>query len=356
MPGGTQDWFYHAPSKKNEEGAKEYPAASQIPAFGGGIPYNEWEADERDNDGTKRGWIRDSDTKYIQLCKKGGRKDLLKIRDPAPRAAEAKEYPRAEWFYEDVENNEENNNQGQYKSHLPDYMVYEEHHGGEPAEAHWQRPPFSLDDKMTAFERHGDNDKLNMKFPNDESKLRKPPKDKTASKDFKKRKPADRNAKSPAKSRHAKIPTPEAYKGTASIGKLLSNGYNQDWYENRDTHFKNHKPSPSDIQFETSTRADRQSTEYRDAINKNVKKPVGGGGGGGASYAKNAMEVRGTKKSEQAKELRTKQDEEKELFKLSKFDKVGSKVKSRWSETHERSSPITDTYGQQIELAPVSTN
>lgn len=112
-------------------------------------------------------------------------------------------------------------------------------------------------------------------------------------------------------------PTPEAYKGTASIGKLLSNGYNQDWYENRDTHFKNHKPSPSDIQFETSTRADRQSTEYRDAINKNVKKPVGGGGGG-ASYAKNAMEVRGTKKSEQAKTLNNKQDEEKELFKLSK--------------------------------------
>lgn len=48
-----------------------------------------------------------------------------------------------------------------------------------------------------------------------------------------------------------------------------------------------------------------------------MKKPVGGGGGG-ASYAKNAMEVRGTKKSEQAKTLNNKQDEEKELFKLSK--------------------------------------
>nr|XP_054754064.1 uncharacterized protein C7orf57-like [Lytechinus pictus] len=350
MPGaGTQDWFYHAPSKKKEGGPVDYPAASQIPSFGGGIPYDEWEANERDNDGMKRGWIRDSDTKYIKLCKKGGRKDLLRIRDPPPKAAEPKDYPRADWFYQDVEDNQ-NTNQGPYRSHLPDYMVYEEHQGGEPTTGHWQRPPFSLDDKMTAFERHGDNDKLNMKFPNDESKLRKPPKDKTGGKDHKRRKPVDMNAKSPAKSRHATIPTPEAYKGPASIGKLLSNGYQQDWYENRDTHFKSHKPSTADMQFEAATRADRQSTEYRDAIN--VKKP--GAGGGGGSYAKNAMEVRGTKKSEQVKSLNTKQDEEKELFKLSKFDKVGSKVKSRWSETHERSSPITT--GMQLELAPVYTN
>ena len=97
----------------------------------------------------------------------------------------------------------------EYKSHLPDYMVYEEYHpedhGDQPS--HWQRPPFSLDDKMTAFERHGNaaTDKMNLRIPNDESKLRRPPKTKPELKDFRRKKQQDRNAKSPANTRYAKM-------------------------------------------------------------------------------------------------------------------------------------------------------
>ena len=108
-------------------------------------------------------------------------------------------------------------------------------------------------------------------------------------------------------------PTPETYQGPVVFGKLLSNGYQSDWYENRDTHFGKHKVSSTDAQFEAATRGDRQSTEYRDQINKNMKQQTGGG-----AYAQNVREVRGTKKSEQMKAQHTKQEEEGDLFKLSK--------------------------------------
>ncbi|XP_071510467.1 uncharacterized protein C7orf57 homolog [Diadema antillarum] len=349
MAGGTQDWFYHAPSKKDSGGQVEYPAASQIPSLGGGIPYDEWEKDERDATGMKRGWIRDTDSKYIQLCKRGGRKDLLRQRDPPKKASEPKDYPRADWFYYDTHEASQSN---QYRSHLPDYMVYEEYrpedHGDE-VKGYYQRPPFSLDDKMTAFERHGDTvtDKLSMKFPNDESKLRKPPKDKTEGKDFRRKKQVDRNANTPNRQKYKQMSVPESYRSPAQIGSLLANTYQSDWYKHRDEEFGKQKPSSAEVQFQAATRADRQSTEYRDAISKGGKQNKGAG-----AYSRNALEVRGTKKTEQVKAMRTEQEGDKELFKLSKFDKVGSKVNSRWSS----SSPINHAADQEVAVAPVVAN
>lgn len=89
------DWFYHAPNKKmdHEGNTVLMPALSQVPGLS--------EASGEDNDPfskSKKGWIRDTDSKYIQMAKQGGRKDLLMFNGPNTRSQEAVTYPRVDWF------------------------------------------------------------------------------------------------------------------------------------------------------------------------------------------------------------------------------------------------------------------
>ncbi len=67
----SSDWFYHAPKKRTDNApAKDYPAPSQIPMLSNAMI----EEDVRDESGTMRGWIRESDSKYVKLAKMRGRK------------------------------------------------------------------------------------------------------------------------------------------------------------------------------------------------------------------------------------------------------------------------------------------
>ncbi|XP_078489573.1 uncharacterized protein C7orf57 homolog [Ciona intestinalis] len=91
--GGGQDWFYHAPSQRRAQDKMPVPPASQIP----GLSADDQEAFERETGTNKRNWVRDTDSKYIQLAKQGGRKNLLtfnvKELNPDPKS-----YPRVDWF------------------------------------------------------------------------------------------------------------------------------------------------------------------------------------------------------------------------------------------------------------------
>jgi len=45
-------------------------------------------------------WIRETDSRYIQLAKQGGRQDLLCMATPEPRSEEPVGYPRVDWYYD----------------------------------------------------------------------------------------------------------------------------------------------------------------------------------------------------------------------------------------------------------------
>ncbi|RMX55059.1 hypothetical protein pdam_00007275 [Pocillopora damicornis] len=132
----TQDWYYHAPSKRVVQPAKPAPAASQIPGIGG-LP-DELANPEGDDRHFRRKWIRDTDSKYIKLAKGGGRKNLLTFRSPQVKAEEPVPYPRVEWFDHEhpeeevdesshefvVQNEEENKEKKQGYQVLPEWYVH----------------------------------------------------------------------------------------------------------------------------------------------------------------------------------------------------------------------------------------
>lgn len=93
------EWFYHAPSKRTSKPAKQAPAASQIPGIGG--LKDEFVNPEQDDRHFRRKWIRDTDSKYIKLAKKGGRKNLLAFSSPPSKPEEPVPYPRVDWFDHD---------------------------------------------------------------------------------------------------------------------------------------------------------------------------------------------------------------------------------------------------------------
>jgi hypothetical protein len=194
--------------------------------------------------------------------------------------------------------------------YLPDYMVHEEYNpathvdeqeGKRPPP---RRPPFSLQDKMSVFQREGDSvtDKMHVKLPEIKPVGRK------ASKKDKGKK---EETKAKGQSRYAAMPNPERQE-RPTIGKLLNFGYQHEWYEQREK-FYDHQKKLQSQQPSWEANADqgnRLTTEYRDAIN--IAKSEGKGHGSGKS-----KQVPTTKKTEASR--KTRQEEgEKDLFKLSK--------------------------------------
>lgn len=89
------DWYYHAPSKNpTTHEAQEPPPPSQIPGLSNVIEL----PDEMEERRFRRKWIRDTDSKYIQLAKGGGRKNLLSYKDPPEETQLSMGYPRVDWF------------------------------------------------------------------------------------------------------------------------------------------------------------------------------------------------------------------------------------------------------------------
>ncbi|XP_076822392.1 uncharacterized protein C7orf57-like [Clavelina lepadiformis] len=119
--GGGQDWFYHAPISKAKKEKQFAPVASQIP----GLTPDDIEAMERETGSNKRNWIRDTDTKYIQLAKLGGRKNLLTF-NAVKKPKGPKSYPRVDWFdHEPMSTEEEKKILAERKWFPPEYMIHE---------------------------------------------------------------------------------------------------------------------------------------------------------------------------------------------------------------------------------------
>lgn len=94
----SPDWYYHLPAKRSEK-AVDVPPASQIPGLS--------ELRDPPNGhvlGTRRYWVRETDSEYVKLAKQGGRPDLLVHFVPATgsgtgtRKGSAAAYSLPDWY------------------------------------------------------------------------------------------------------------------------------------------------------------------------------------------------------------------------------------------------------------------
>lgn len=345
--GGTQDWFYHAPARKKEgESAVEYPAPSQIPL--GNIVTE----DREEETGMKRGWIRDCDSKYTRLAKMGGRKDLLRFREPRTTPTEAKSYPRVEWF--DHVEDDPPENTGPRQIFLPEYMVHEEHQPEiNPETTEYRassgptrRPPFSLQDKLTAFQRDGDRvcDKT-VKLPEEQPFQRKPAagskkKEQQLKAAAKQQTVQKRGGSSDSDKRYPTVDM-NPPQDKASMSKLLSMGYQIDWYDQREKYDEeNKKIQAKQPKWEVTKQSPKPSTEYRDYINKQeIPREVKVG---------DMMKQKPAEKRTSG-ERRGSDGSVKGLFKLSKFEKASAKVDTHWTDNTEQRNAV-NAYAQNLDM------
>ncbi|XP_014386008.1 PREDICTED: uncharacterized protein C7orf57 homolog, partial [Myotis brandtii] len=97
LPGATGryapcDWYYHLPVKRSEK-AVDAPPMSQIPGL----------SELRDTPGghllgTRRYWVKDTDSEYVKLAKQGGRPDLLMHLAPGSRKGSPAAYSLPDWY------------------------------------------------------------------------------------------------------------------------------------------------------------------------------------------------------------------------------------------------------------------
>jgi len=124
-----QDWFYHAPRTNVTEKPEKALPVSQIPGIG---DLDHTPVDPHEDIHLRRKWIRETDSKYVKLAKEGGRKDLFIYREHRPSEKGAVHYPRVDWFDHQngkIENKTDdmNNSPGTtYKSSFPEWYVHEE--------------------------------------------------------------------------------------------------------------------------------------------------------------------------------------------------------------------------------------
>ncbi|XP_069816471.1 uncharacterized protein C7orf57 homolog isoform X2 [Dendropsophus ebraccatus] len=222
----TCDWFYHAPLKQNEKTSRvDIPPTSQIPGLSDlAEPHNELK-----NEG-RRKWIKETDSEYVKLAKQGGRPDLLKQSDP-PRKTQPVSYAFPDWYSHEPLTPPSESTVAPIRN-IPDYMIHEEFDEDRNDQKYeTRRGPFDFDQKtiwqrdVEENEKENQYDKkvklpaINPKFMNDNTV--------TAS------------GKGPplTRAKDAKLgkkcffpPMPGNKSDSVNFGKLLSNGYGDEWY------------------------------------------------------------------------------------------------------------------------------
>lgn len=124
-----QDWFYHAPITKKTEKPEKVLPVSQIPGFG---DLDNSQVDLHNDIHLRRKWIRETDSKYVKLAKEGGRKDLFIYREHKPSERGIVQYPRVDWFDHYVENSQNKTEDEKdlsattYKSSFPEWYVHDD--------------------------------------------------------------------------------------------------------------------------------------------------------------------------------------------------------------------------------------
>ncbi|XP_040288974.1 uncharacterized protein C7orf57 homolog [Bufo bufo] len=232
----TCDWFYHAPSKQTENTSKvDAPPTSQIPGLSDlAEPHNELKSEGR------KKWIQESDSEYVKLAKQGGRPDLLKHIDPPAKKTQSVSYAPPNWYSHEPLTPPPESDVAPLRN-IPDYMIHEEFSEDTNDEKYeMRRGPYDFD-KKTVWQRDlEENEKENhcdkkVKLPAIDPKFMK---DNTGI--------ASGKGLPSTKARDEKLgkkcffpPMPGNKSDSVNIGKLLSNGYGDEWHRQHDEQDKN---------------------------------------------------------------------------------------------------------------------
>ncbi|XP_031300843.2 uncharacterized protein C7orf57 homolog isoform X1 [Camelus dromedarius] len=211
------DWYYHLPVKRSEK-AVDAPPVSQIPGLSGLR-----EAPNGHTPGTRRYWIKETDSEYVKLAKQGGRPDLLKHFAPGTRKGSPAAYSLPDWYVHHSKPPTAEQRPIPAVS-LPDYMVYQEF-SPDRADGSYEcrRGPFDFDVK-TVWQREAEElekEKKKVRLPAINSK-------------YPGRVGTPLGPKDPAGSRLSLPPMPgQKTSSPTDFSKLISNGYKDEWLQQR---------------------------------------------------------------------------------------------------------------------------
>ncbi|XP_053783240.1 uncharacterized protein C7orf57 homolog isoform X2 [Desmodus rotundus] len=149
------DWYYHLPVRRSER-AVDAPPVSQIPGLSAFR-----DPPSGHTLGTRRYWIKETDSEYVKLAKQGGRPDLLMHLAPGTasgtgtRKGSPVTYSLPDWYVHHSKPPTAGQKQG-LAAYVPDYMVHEEFNpslaqGGYES----RRGPFDFDMK-TVWQREAE--------------------------------------------------------------------------------------------------------------------------------------------------------------------------------------------------------
>uniref|UniRef100_A0A8D1MPD8 Uncharacterized protein n=1 Tax=Sus scrofa TaxID=9823 RepID=A0A8D1MPD8_PIG len=248
------DWYYHHPVKRSEK-AVDAPPASQIPGLSNlRAPHNGHIL------GPRRYWVKETDSEYVKLAKQGGRPDLLKHFAPGTRTGSPVAYSLPDWYIHHSKPPTADQRQVPAVS-IPDYMVYEEFSPDQSSGNYeFRRGPFDFDVK-TVWQREAEE------LEKEKKKVRLPAiKPKYPSKVGTPLGPKD-----PAGSKLSFPPMPgQKTSSPTNFSKLISNGYKDEWLQQRADSAKGSSPttrasaspaSPKDAQQPADPEAPQDGAE-----------------------------------------------------------------------------------------------
>ncbi|XP_069107769.1 uncharacterized protein C7orf57 homolog [Argopecten irradians] len=328
-------WFYHAPARRKNVEPVLVPPTSQIPGLNDPIE-GEMAGDQ------VRPLYRDTDTKYIRLAKQGGRQNLLQFKEnPKMSEKPCVGYPRSEWFYlEDnaIEDAATEPDTNKYEFRVPEYMAHDVHQPSTDDGSLKGRTPYAYD-RLSAYDREGKSLKdKTLKLPEVKRsgygvRIAKPPRVKSQHQERTKPSDVAKISQLERERPHLKyLPLPEEEKDKAKMSKLLSFAYDKEW-QDRITKWQAQQDKVRDkhralVAADTQMDKEPINTEYRTTIGKQL----------GSSYRRSE---KGKKQGEQSYSTQSNPEQqpsdrstkgmskkEKELFKLSRFKNVPSKVDS----------------------------
>ncbi|XP_015709869.1 uncharacterized protein C7orf57 homolog [Coturnix japonica] len=194
--------------------------------------------------GSRRKWIRDTDSAYVRLAKQGGRPDLLKHYapvTPVTKKSTPVAYAAPDWY---VHHSSPPANKEPRKdvSSLPDYMIHKEFNVADHASSNYEtrRGPFDFDMK-SVWQRDAEDkentEKKTVKLPAINAKYPS----KTAN--------VSMNKEFSGKNKISFPPMPAQRKGEpVNFSKLISNGYGTDWFQQHTRCGKKIQDAPKDTE------------------------------------------------------------------------------------------------------------
>uniref|UniRef100_A0A8C3J2B3 Chromosome 7 open reading frame 57 n=1 Tax=Calidris pygmaea TaxID=425635 RepID=A0A8C3J2B3_9CHAR len=236
------------------------PPTSQIPGLGDLAPHEAVP-------GSRRKWIKETDSAYVRLAKQGGRPDLLNHYTAVTMKTSPAAYAAPDW-YTHCSNPPATNEPRSYISSLPDYMIHREfkaddHHGNSYKT---RRGPFDFDMK-SVWQRDAEDkentEKKKVKLPAINPKYPSRTPNVSTNKEFS------------GKNKLSFPPMPAQRKNEAvNFSKLISNGYGTDWFQQRTGWEKKIEETPENIeQLKESLPPDSEPSQSESAPISNESKP-----------------------------------------------------------------------------------